>query len=236
MKKIIKFTIEGKFAIFKKYYSNKNALSYYIPPRTSIIGLLASILEFDRDSYYEVFNTENLKVAIEINKPLKTMITSINHLSSKSSGNGRRQVAHTLILPVKDKISYNIYLQMKDKEMAKKLLSKLENNDYGYGIYFGQRQFLAYITDFDEIENYEVLSETKCILNSAINSENVCEIKQDNECIIIKDVFPIDFTKIKKGREPLKYSDIVYEQNGKGIEGVFKNIINFDNRNISFIN
>lgn len=232
--KIIRFTIKGKIAFFRKYYSNKNALSYLIPPRTVIVGLIASILEMPRNSYYNEFSTKKLKVSLEVNNPLKTLTTSINHLSAKK-GNGRRQVAHTLVLPVETEISYDIYLRFNTKnKYEKKLIDKLKINDMGYGIYFGQRQFLANIINFEVIESYSEHDKIKCCLNSIVNKNNIDMIDNDSNKVIVKDLMPLDFVKNDNNRESTAFGEILYEQNGEGINGEFRNVIELNNKYISF--
>ena len=49
---LLVFDISGKFAHFRKYYTNSSSLTYLVPPRTSIYGLIAGILGLERDSYY----------------------------------------------------------------------------------------------------------------------------------------------------------------------------------------
>lgn len=62
--KIIIFELWGKFAHFRKFYTNSSSLSYSVPPRTTIEGIIAAILGYERDSYYEKFNPDNLYVAV----------------------------------------------------------------------------------------------------------------------------------------------------------------------------
>ena len=61
---ILAFNIRGKFAHFRKFYSNSSALSYFIPPRTTIIGLIAGMLGLERDSYYEDFSLDNCDTGV----------------------------------------------------------------------------------------------------------------------------------------------------------------------------
>ncbi|HBM79479.1 MAG TPA: CRISPR-associated protein Cas5, partial [Clostridiaceae bacterium] len=56
---VISLHFKGKMAHFRKYYSNSSALSYFIPPRTTIIGIVAGFLGYERDTYYEDFSLEN---------------------------------------------------------------------------------------------------------------------------------------------------------------------------------
>ena len=85
IEKIIMFKLSGKFAHFRKFYTNASSLSYLIPPRTVIIGLIASILKIPRDEYYDIFNEDNLKVSVCIPKNLeiRKQTQSLNYLHNK---------------------------------------------------------------------------------------------------------------------------------------------------------
>lgn len=63
--KFLVFDLKGKFAHFRKFYTNSSSLSYLVPPRTVIEGMVAAILGFERDSYYDMFSAENLLVAVQ---------------------------------------------------------------------------------------------------------------------------------------------------------------------------
>ena len=62
--KLLIFDIIGKFAHFRKYYSNSSALSFGAPPRTTICGMVAAILGMEKDSYYSIMNLEKCKIAV----------------------------------------------------------------------------------------------------------------------------------------------------------------------------
>ena len=63
---ILELKLTGKFAHFRKFYTNASSLTYIIPPRTTICGLLASIMQIKRDGYYDIMSSENLGVAISL--------------------------------------------------------------------------------------------------------------------------------------------------------------------------
>ena len=74
---IIQFDISGKFAHFRKYYANNTALTYSLPPRTTVMGILAAILGRSRDSYYEEFSSDKILIGIAIKTPIKKKIKGI---------------------------------------------------------------------------------------------------------------------------------------------------------------
>lgn len=83
---ILTFKIVGKLAHFRKYYANNTAMTFSIPPRTCVMGIIASAMGMARDSYYESFASENLQIGIRVLKPLRKSFHRLNLLSIKSLG------------------------------------------------------------------------------------------------------------------------------------------------------
>ncbi len=63
--KITVFDLYGKFAHFRKFYTNSSSLTYLIPPRTTIEGIIAALLGYERDSYYDVLSVDKLNIAVK---------------------------------------------------------------------------------------------------------------------------------------------------------------------------
>lgn len=229
--KILKFELEGTMACFKKYYSNKNVLSYYIPPRTVIIGMLASILGLKKDSYYKVFSSENINISLKIKDESKKYVTPMNHLKS---GGGRRQVRHEFLIPKNNKISFIIYLYFKSFKYKDLLIKKIKDKELGYGISLGQSQFKGYIKNEAIFNSFKIIDNYKGEISTITSIKNIIEINNLEENTLIKDIFPLNFKEIKKGREPFKYKNILYEKSGRNLYGEFNKVIKVDNRYISF--
>src|SRR5690554_5064204 len=115
---ILSFDIEGKFAHFRKFHGNNTAMSYSIPPRTTIIGMLAAIMGEKKDSYYQDYQDNNLKIGIRVLGELKKSFQRLNLLMIKGSndfrgGKGRVQTPFEVITGSdlkKDMVKYRIYL------------------------------------------------------------------------------------------------------------------------------
>jgi CRISPR-associated protein Cas5h len=78
---ILTFTIKGKLAHFRKYYANNTAFSFTIPPRTTLMGIVAAAMGLPKDSYYEDFSSEKIKFGIRVLSPLKKSFHRLNFLS-----------------------------------------------------------------------------------------------------------------------------------------------------------
>lgn len=115
---ILSFDISGKFAHFRKFFANNTALSYSIPPRTTIIGILAGIIGYEKEQYHEALSTDNLLHGIRVMAPLKKTFQRLNFLSIKGPNDfrgrgGRIQTPFEVVSGPdirKDEVSYRIYL------------------------------------------------------------------------------------------------------------------------------
>jgi len=83
---ILSFKISGKMAHFRKYYANNTAFSFCIPPRTTLMGIVAAAMGWSKDSYYEDLASENIQFGIRVLRPLKKSFHRLNFLSIKSTG------------------------------------------------------------------------------------------------------------------------------------------------------
>jgi len=82
---LFSFRYEAKYGHFRKPYSNVSSLSYPFPPRTALAGLLGAILGVQKQDVALRFNEENLKVAVEIERPIRT-ITHVTSFRQDGSG------------------------------------------------------------------------------------------------------------------------------------------------------
>lgn len=124
---ILSFKIKGKLAHFRKYYANNTALSFSIPPRTTLMGIVASVMGWEKDSYYEKFSSENFQFGVRVLSPLKKSFHRLNFLSIKKTGDisksldsdfrgqgGRIQTPFEIISGLnltKDEVGYQVFLQ-----------------------------------------------------------------------------------------------------------------------------
>jgi CRISPR-associated protein Cas5h len=250
VEKIISFSICGKFAHFRKFYTNASSLTYLLPPRTALTGLLASILELPRDSYYDTLSPEQAFIASAISPSasIKKSTQSLNMLHDKFfnyliKGSGSRDNMHTqckmelLMADPGHKIEYMIYIAMPpENPLFKELIHRLETGNTGYGVYLGQRQFRA------DIQLQKVFSKSDITalddaptLDSACLLENIAQLDESKDTHIVDESSPIHFRSSSPGREPVSIKHICFERSGKSISGHFKNCYRIADKTISFL-
>lgn len=234
------FRLTGKFAHWRKFYTNSSSLSYYFPPRTNICGMIASILNLDRDSYYEILNKSNIDIGISICSKVKKKITSLNYLNTKDN-KGYTQIKFELLLPFdirKEVITYEIYLRPKTyilKEKTIELIDNVKLKKLHYGLYFGQRPFKADIEYIDSSQEEEV--------ENATNVSTVCpndkikgDLVFDENTFYTYEIIPIDFNI---DREIQKTEKVIASINGGQIRvdnGIIEDVFRINgNKNITFL-
>ena len=203
---IFVFNLTGKFAHWRKIYTNSSSLTYYFPPRTSIIGIIASVLEKERDSYYEEFSKKNLDVTISIeNKELYTILTSVNYKMIKNLNDtySVTQIPLEILVSRDGKISYYLYLRPKNEEIfsiLNKLKDKINSKKLGFGVYLGQRQFRGDLDLIDVFEDYKEKETT--YIDSIINANHISD--EAKEYVI--DFIPVDFNRDRILEETGEYA------------------------------
>lgn len=84
----VSFTVQGEWAHFRRVEANRTKMTYRIPPRTTIAGMLAAIVGYDRDSYYDLFGTRESAIAIGVHPdhPVRTVSMPMLNLDTRQKG------------------------------------------------------------------------------------------------------------------------------------------------------
>jgi len=164
----LSFTIEGDWGHFRRVEGNIVKQTYRIPPRTTVAGLIAGMLGFDRNTYYSLFSDESSAIAIEPQSRLRTMnmpvntlstdpdnMTSVGHHRSIKLGlvtaddpvNRQQHNYEVLVSP-----SYRIDVWIEDTEAYQQLREFLETGKSIYPPSLGLSEYIANIEYHGEFE------------------------------------------------------------------------------------
>lgn len=72
-REVVRLRLSGKYGHFRKPYSNVSALSYPIPPRTALVGLIGAILGIEKDEAPVLLGKDRMDVAVQTATPVTTM-------------------------------------------------------------------------------------------------------------------------------------------------------------------
>jgi CRISPR-associated protein Cas5h len=226
-KELLIFDIRGEYGHFRKYNTTTSPLTYSIPTRTAIAGMLGAILGMERevrDGIYpegavpvqEFFSKERSDMAIQIMSPVKKENIGFNLINTKTSfydltRSGRTQIEFEL---VKD-VHYRIYLSMANEKKFEELSERIQNKRHHFTPYLGLAQFTAYI-DFVQ----------RAIANKVASDGELLEIATAVNMTKLQGEPPVEFQReylysannmpiaMNRYREVLEYSDVLIEKNG----------------------
>lgn len=145
------FDLEGKQAHFRKYYANNTALSFTLPPRTTLMGIVGAVLGRARDSYYWEFGPEQVRFGVGLLSPVKKTFHRLNLLkilgdSDFRGRQGRIQTPFELVVPLdprQGKIVYRIYVTSNNNLLMDELGAFLENRRSFFNPSLGLANFNA---------------------------------------------------------------------------------------------
>lgn len=239
---ILSFDLTGKFACFKKFYSNKSSLTYKTIPRTVIAGIFASILEIERNEYYDLFSINNAKISVNVESETKTQFQCMNYLKD---GGGRTQTRLEILMGKEENLRFRLYLAFKKNKsniiILNEIEKKIKHRNLGYGIYLGQRQFRGEIEFIERISDYSIENNKSVAINFITNKENIIDVNFDKITMISSDLIALDFESIKSKKSeeilrlPMPKREIVFTQDGEKLFGTFKEVIKIsEEKYISF--
>lgn len=227
---LLSFDIEGKFAHFRKYFANNTAFTFGIPPRTTIMGIIAAAIGSEKDSYYEDFKSDRLRIGVFNISPFKKSFHRLNFLSIKGDSDFRGRLKHIQtpfeivsgINPKSDMVKYRIYLSPteKGKEIFEKVKDVFIKNKFHFNPTLGTANFIAQIKNinvFTHVEHKELDNEIAELYSTAI-SDNVEEIFFDKTDeyrfnLIEEELMPADF-KTNNDREVIKMNRVLFTTGG----------------------
>lgn len=225
---ILSFDISGKFAHFRKYYANNTAMTYSLPPRTTIIGIIAGAMGLAKDSYYQDFKSENIRIAINIVSDIKKSFHRLNHLMINNTSDFRGKEQHTQtpfeivsgINPQKGELRYRIFIACTDsgQKLFEAVKQTFKMKNFVYAPTLGTANFSANINNIQVFKDGDITQFTvdneEFVINSACLSENVEEIVfKKNDAyrfnMIEEELLPADF-KDDNDRELSKMNRVLF--------------------------
>jgi len=250
-KEILIFDISSEYGHFRKYNTTTSPLSYSIPTRTAIAGILGAILGMEReveDGIYpdgaipvqEFFSKANSDIAIQILNPIKKKNVSMNLINTKTSfydltRTGRTQIEFELL----KKVKYRIYFSLNNNQEAfNELADRILSKNHHFSPYLGLAQFTAAIefTDIKQAELIENRDEYYIDIITAVNlSKTLGEqpIAFDYSAMYSSNNMPIE---MNRNREVQEYSEVLIEKNGSPIKAKVKDYYRIENYgNILFL-
>ena len=212
--KILIFDIWADYAHFRKYSTTVSPLTFSIPPRTAICGLISAIIGLGKDQYLEHFSKKQANIAIRIISPIKTTRISHNLIDTETASgmNLIKNRIQILFEYVKD-VKYRIYFRHENTELYNKTKEFLENHKSVYTPCLGLSENIANFCYIGERIYKEVIIDDFVKIDSVIPrpKDSLVDIDIEEEKEYDDELMPI---VMNKDRIVEEYNNIYFERNG----------------------
>lgn len=218
---ILIFDIKGRFAHFRKFYTNSSSLSYSIPPRTALQGLVAAILGIERDEYYEEFSGDNFEAAVKKLNNTRRIMQTVNYMKATSANEIINPKEHTQIpfeiITGEEGVKFRVYVYIKDDKLMKELIKRIKNKEYAYIPYLGVAPFNCSLEFVGLAEGLEAKNEDYVILSTPIPSEVIIKGGLDlryTNYMLVRETMPAEFLKDRVIGKTVSY---IFDERGMPI-------------------
>lgn len=229
-KKIIIFDIGSEYGHFRKFNTTTSPLTYSIPSRPAMIGIIGAILGIEREisagkfsesvvPVAELFSKAKADIAVQILQPIKKTNIAFNLLDTEKTASSffnikqRTQIEFELL----KNPSYRVFVSFNNDVLSDQLEKKLKENRTHFTPYMGLSQFTV-TSNLVAVEKGNLIqSEDFIDIQTAVNLSNTArqfDFKINPEFKYNSDTMPIEMTK---DRIVLDYSEVIIETNGKVI-------------------
>jgi len=230
--KLLIFDISSEYGHFRKFNTTSSPLTYAMPTRTALSGILGAILGIEREISHnvfpegvvpvnELFGKAQAEFAVQIINPIKKINIGFNLLDTGKSPSSffnienRTQIEFELLKHPK----FRIYFSLKDESIFKELSERIKNVRHHFTPYLGLAQFTSTVEWIGEeeasLENAkDEYSNVQSVINlSVINQKN--PVKFSDTFFYTTDTMPME---MQRDRIVTNYAEILLERQGKTIE------------------
>jgi len=224
VKKLLVFDIFAPFAHFRVPYTTTSPITYPIPPKTAIAGIVSAIIGIDKNEYLSYFNSSNFRVGIRIINPIKMIHISENFLNVKDIKffarweKGKNPKTQIKVEFLKD-VKYRLYIWHSDEKIYTDLKEKLSDHQSYYSLCMGLSECL---TNFEFVGEYIVNKKEEG--KGEVEISSVIPLGKITQDSLVFDNAPSRYLKVhlpvelSKDRELLKTEEILIERDGRGIK------------------
>jgi CRISPR-associated protein Cas5h len=219
---VLIFDVCGDYAHFRRFYTTTSPLTFPIPPRTALCGLIAAILGKEKadNDYLKYFTLNKASIGLRLLKPVKKVMLTENLIHTKNAkGPGMNLITERTQINfefLKDQ-RYRIYFHHIDEDIYQQLKRNLMSHKSIYTPCLGLSENIANFEFVDEVKVKFETNEGYVQINSVLPTEKIAEeginFDVEGEYFSIRVPIELNFDRVVT-----KYSDIFFERNGKPIE------------------
>ena len=260
-KDVLVFDISSEYGHFRKFNTTTSPLTYSVPTRPAIAGLIGSILGIEREiaankfregatPLLELLSQKNASIGVQLLNPVKKVNIGFNLLSTKNfrdyynihdkdtTGSIKDAYRRTQIeFELLKNPAFRIFISWQNTTLFNELISRIKNNQTHFTPYLGLSQFTA-IVKFVNVVRADLLESD--MHEDVLTALNLSKITHNNQVVFdyesakyTSDTMPVE---MQPDRTVTDYAEILIETNGKPIRVKLAEIYNLENfGKISFL-
>jgi len=215
MKDVIAFDIWGDYAHFKKYFTTTSPLTFSLPPRTVLMGIIGAICGLNKEQYIEAFTRDRADIAVSILNPIKKFRIAENLIDTKTAQfMGRIKNRTQIKLEFIKDPRYRIFVSLQDAHLHSSFKEMLLAHKCVYTPYLGISELIANFRYINEYHAERKMTDECINIVSAVNNDLVRYLNIETNKEYFSEVMPND---MERQRIVNSYSKIIYERNGQNI-------------------
>lgn len=226
---IFVFDIEGEYGHFRKFNTTTSPLTYAVPPRTALVGMIGAILGIEREQgvgrYAEGqiplsdwLSPEKAQIAVQVLNPIQKVQMAFNLLNTKNSFfniDNRTQIEFELL----KKPKYRVFVRWNNEKMAYDLMERIANRTNHFTVCLGLAQFVAQtnwvgVYKGETIRPEEFVPVVSAVKMSILHPTEPVKLQNNPQFRYTSDTHPIYMTADRLVKE---YAEILVESNGQPI-------------------
>jgi len=228
---LIIFDLTGAQAMFRKFYTNSSSLSYPFPPRTTLVGLIAGLMGYERDTYFDDLGLERCSIALSICVPVRQVMQTVNYVMTESKGSvwskntagfdgsaGGIQTPVEFIYPMipRTRLRYRVYVTHQETRWLESFEKVLKTETWIYPPCLGMSECLAQVQYITTLQNWALSEREQDIQLSTVVSTRFLNgpPKLVDNAQFIKERIPL---ALGPNRRLRAIGDVIYERTGRGI-------------------
>lgn len=223
MVQVVRFTLRGKFAHFRRFYTNSSSLTYPIPPPTVVRGIVGGALGLSRSAYLETLADLLMAVRPLPGARARTLFQGINALKVVNSAERelrglepRTQIPTQFLLPrlLEDALGFEILLLPGPAVTAQELSEALRAPVYPPSL--GTAYCLGWIEEIGlEEGELDDMPAAAGHYHGALYGDAVSELRIKDGQRLSRDRYPIRLTL---ERRIASARDLLVDLDGQAIE------------------
>ncbi len=221
--KIVVFDIWGDLAHFRLPYTTSSPLTFPVPPKTALYGIIGAILGYDKNNYLKKFQNENWKFAVSVKNKISTIRIPENLINTKAvkmfarmpkGKSCRTQINFEFI----KNPYFRIYVTSLNETKLNELETLLKEHKSNYTVSFGISECLANFLYIGSYEAQEKQNDNFVEINTIVPLKYINNSSQINFLIEGRKYLRIHMpTEMKPDRELVESEDFILEANANPI-------------------